>query len=132
MNRLIAGLFLIVLSGSLHAQTMDMRATIPFAFRAGETVMPAGEYTVRHSANNLFLHKEGGPSVVLLTNAAARPNLPATGRLDFSRYGEEYFLSSLWTQGSRDGCAIPKSRAEKEVAIQARLHQSIGIALRRQ
>ena len=132
MQRLIAGLFLAVISASLHAQTMDLRATIPFAFRAGETVMPAGEYTIRHSANNLVLHKEGGgPSVLLLTNGASRPNLPAHAQLDFNRYGERYFLSSVWTQGSQAGFEIPKGRAEKEVARQTAPREFAEIALRR-
>jgi hypothetical protein len=132
MQRLIAGLFLALVCASLHAQTMDLRATIPFAFRAGETMMPAGEYTIRHSASTLVLHKEGGgPSVLLLTNAASRPNPPADSRLDFSRYGERYFLSKLWIQGSQAGREILKSRAEKEFARQT-LRESVGIALRRQ
>jgi hypothetical protein len=110
---------------------MNMRATIPFAFRAGEKAMPAGEYTIRHSGGTLILHNEGGPSVVLLTNAASRPNPTADARLGFNRYGERYFLSSVWTSGSRDGREISKGRAEKELASQAGLRESVGIALER-
>jgi hypothetical protein len=131
MQRLIAGLFLALVCASLYAQTMNLRATIPFAFRAGETVLPAGEYTIRHAERTLTLHKEGGgPSVMLLTNAALRPNPSTDGRLNFSRYGERYFLSSVWTGASREGCEILKSRAEKELAKQT-LRESVGIALRR-
>jgi hypothetical protein len=131
MQRLIAGLFLALVCASLYAQTMNLRATIPFAFRAGEKAMPAGEYTIRHSAGALTLHNLGGPSVILLTNAASRPNAPADARLSFNRYGERYFLSSVWTSDSRDGRQIPTSRAEKELARQT-LHESVGIALQRQ
>lgn len=132
MQRLIAGLFLALVCASLYAQTMNLRATIPFAFRAGEQAMPAGEYTITHSGSGaLTLHKQGGPSVILLTNRASRPNLPAQGRLDFNRYGERYFLSSVWTQDSRDGREIPKSHAEKELARQT-LRESVGIALQHQ
>jgi hypothetical protein len=129
MQRLIAGLFLAVVCACLHAQTMNMRATIPFSFRAGETVLPAGEYTIRHTERTLILHKEGGPSAMLLTNAALRPGPLADARLSFSRYGDRYFLSSVWT--SRDGCEIPKGRTEKEFARQT-LREFVGIALRRQ
>ena len=111
---------------------MDMRATIPFAFRAGETVLPAGDYTIQHRGSSLVVHKEGGgPSVMLLTNAALRLNPPSDSRLNFNRYGERYFLSSLWSQGSTAGCEIMKGRAEKELARQT-LRESVGIALRRQ
>lgn len=132
MQRLIVGLFLALVCTGLYAQTMNLRATIPFTFRAGEKVMPAGEYTIRHSAGAVILHKQGGPSVVLLTNAASRPALPAEGWLDFNRYGERYFLSSVWSPDSPDGREIPKSRAEKELARQIGLPESAGVVLKRQ
>ena len=131
MQRLIAGMFLALVCASLYAQTMNLRATIPFAFRAGEKAMPAGEYTIRHSGGSLILHNEGGSSVILLTNAASRANAPNDARLSFNRYGERYFLSSVWTSDSRDGREILRGRAEKELARQT-LRESVGIALRRQ
>jgi hypothetical protein len=132
MQRLIAGLILAVCA-SLQAQTMNMRAAIPFAFRAGEKVMAAGEYTIRHSEGTLVLHKEGGgPSVVLLTHAVSRLSPSVNSRLNFSRYGERYFLSTVWSQASRVGCEIPKSSAERELARQTVLRESVGIALQRQ
>ena len=132
MQRLIAGLLLALVCASLHAQTMNLRGTIPFAFRAGDTQMPAGEYTIRHSAGVLTLHKEGGgPWVAILTNAASRINPPAESRLSFNRYGERYFLSSVWSQAAGAGLEIQKSRAEKELARQT-LRESVGIALQRQ
>ena len=132
MQRLIAGLLLALVCASLHAQTMKLRGTIPFAFRAGDTQMPAGEYTIRHSAGVLTLHKEGGgPSVVILTNAALRINPPAESHLSFNRYGERYFLSSVWSQAAGAGLEIQKSRAEKELARQT-LRESVRIALQRQ
>ena len=130
MQRLIAGMFLALVCASLYAQTMNLRATIPFAFRAGEKAMPAGEYTIRHSAGSLILHNEGGPSVILLTNAASRGNAPNDARLNFNRYGERYFLSSVWSQGTTAGREVMKGRAEKELARQT-LRESVGIALRR-
>ena len=46
MKRLIlaAGLFAATLTASLHAQTMDMKANIPFDFRIGNAAFPSGEY----------------------------------------------------------------------------------------
>ena len=50
MKRLIlaAGLFAATLTASLHAQTMNMQASIPFDFQIGSTVLPSGEYSIRH------------------------------------------------------------------------------------
>ena len=131
MRRLITGLSLALVCASLYAQTMNLRATIPFAFHAGEKAMPAGEYTIRHSGVTLILRNEGGPSVVLLTNASSRPNPMADARLGFNRYGERYFLSRVWTSGLREGREMPKSPAEKELASRAVLRESVGIALKR-
>jgi hypothetical protein len=130
MHRLIAGLFLAVLAANLYAQTMNLRGTIPFDFRAGETVMPAGEYTITHAGGFLTLPKQGGPSIVLLTNAASRAKPTPDSRMEFHRYGERYFLSSVWTQGSDSGREIPASRAEKELARQV-LRESAGVVLNR-
>jgi hypothetical protein len=55
MKRLIlaAGLFAATLTASLHAQTMDMKANIPFDFRIGNAAFPSGEYSVRNSGGVL-------------------------------------------------------------------------------
>ena len=133
MQRLFVGLFLALVCAGLYAQTITLRGTIPFAFRAGENMMPAGEYTISHSAGVLILHhEEGGPWVALLTLAASRNNPEPDAHLEFHRYGESYFLSSLWTQAHRDGLAIPPSRTEKELARQTGLSESAGVVLHRQ
>ena len=62
MKRLIlaAGLFAATLTASLHAQTMNMQATIPFDFRIGNTVFPFGEYSIRNTDGVLFVKQTGG------------------------------------------------------------------------
>jgi hypothetical protein len=133
MQRFLAGLFLVVLCASLHAQTMNMRATIPFPFHVGDAVMPAGSYIINHSGDVLKVREEAGKHAALLaTNAAARSQAPAGSFLNFNRYGENYFLASVWEKGVRDGCAVRKSRAEKEIAGGTSLRESVGIALQRQ
>ena len=62
MKRLIlaAGLFAATLAASLHAQTMNMQATIPFDFRIGNTVFPFGEYSIRNTDGVLFVRQIAG------------------------------------------------------------------------
>jgi hypothetical protein len=132
MQRFLAGLFLAVVCAGLHAQTMNMRATIPFPFHFGSAVMPAGSYTVSHANSVLTIHEEGGNHAALLvTDAAARTQPPARSFLSFHRYGENYFLASVWEEGLRNGCALRKSRAEKEIAGGTSLRETVGIALER-
>jgi hypothetical protein len=133
MRSLLAALFLAVVCASLHAQTMNQQAAIPFAFRVGERILPAGEYNISHSNGVLFIREASGDhSVIVITNSAHLSDRSPNSRLSFHRYGENYFLANVWTQGSSDGCELPKSRTEKEFARSIGLPQSVGVALARQ
>ena len=121
MKRLIlaAGLFAATLTASLHAQTMNMHASIPFEFRIGSTVLPSGEYSIRHSGGLLFVKQTGGAhkGAILMTVGEDRPaGAKAAATLQFNRYGSTYFLSKVWTAESNEARATPKSPHEKELA----------------
>ena len=121
MKRLIlaAGLFAATLTASLHAQTMNMQATIPFDFQIGNTVFPFGEYSIRHSGGVLFVKQTSGAHKggMFLTVGEDRPaGSTAAGTLLFNRYGSTYFLSKVWSPESKEAKATPKSPREKELA----------------
>jgi hypothetical protein len=60
MKRLIvAALFILVAGSALEAQSMFLRASIPFEFQAGKTVMPAGRYVVEGKGGWVLLREEG-------------------------------------------------------------------------
>jgi hypothetical protein len=136
MCKVIAGLFLTIGCACLQAQGLNLRATIPFAFRAGETLMPAGEYTLRHANGVLVVRENGGhhSAAQLLTvggsqgHAAERPNVG--GSLEFHRYGARYFLSAISAPWPLDGVALPQSRSERALARRNQLPESLGIALK--
>src|SRR5580704_8318343 len=118
MKRLIlaAGLFAATLAASLHAQTINLQATIPFDFRIGNTAFPSGEYSVRNSGGVLSVmqttgdHKAG----VFLTVGEDHPATSTSpGTLQFSRYGDAYYLSKVWTPESSVARALPKTPREK-------------------
>jgi len=99
-----------------------MTFDIPFEFRVGTSVMPAGEYKVTHSL------KSGLTGIVcdlckvdvrILTRAGGRNGAPSESRLVFNRYGERYFLSSVWQAGTDVGRVLPVSKAERELALRA-------------
>jgi len=121
MTRLIlaAGLFAATLTASLHAQTMNMQATIPFEFRIGSTVLPPGEYSIRHSSGVLFVKQTNGAQNggAFLTVGEDRPaGSSASGTLLFNRYGDTYFLSKVWPAGSKEAQKTPQTAREKELA----------------
>ena len=129
----VAGLFVALACSGLSAQTMDVRASVPFPFRAGAGVMPAGDYTIHHSNGVLRIQEADGnhAAALLLTNAVTRSNRLPNARLEFHRYGENYFLAAVWTPDSPDGCALPITRSEKEIAGRLGLPEPVSVALGR-
>src|SRR3984885_6438530 len=47
---------------ALHAQSVRLQATIPFDFRAGDKLMPAGEYAIQEQGSITFLRAADGKS----------------------------------------------------------------------
>jgi hypothetical protein len=135
MKRLIfaAGLFAATLTASLHAQTMNMQATIPFDFQIGSTVLPSGEYSIRHSGGVLFVKQTGGAHKggFFMTVGEDRPvGSSASGTLLFNRYGSTYYLSKVWPAGSKEAQATPKTPREKELASHIGQPGTSTVALR--
>jgi hypothetical protein len=103
-----------------HAQKIN-RINIPFAFQAGDKTLPAGEYNVRRAFENspaaLILQTASAEPVtmVVMTQGVESRDLNGVGKMVFHRYGNEYFLSQIWT-GTARGRQLYKSRREKEVA----------------
>jgi hypothetical protein len=121
MKRLIlaAGLFAATLTASLHAQAMNIQATIPFDFQIGSTVLPSGEYSIRHSGGVLFVKQTSGAHKggIFLTVGEDRPaGSNAASTLLFNRYGSTYYLSKVWSAESNEARATPKTEREKELA----------------
>jgi hypothetical protein len=107
-------------AGAFAQSTAVLRADIPFEFRVGGTLLPAGQYeVVPQTGRNLleiqcFDCKTAGVLVrVQWVEAAARPD---KGELIFHRYGNAYFLSKVWSPGSSQGREMPASPAERELA----------------
>jgi hypothetical protein len=106
---------------------------IPFDFVAGNTQLPAGEYTVKVSAPThsliLISRKDATKSAFINTNPAVS-NVPQTeSKLIFNRYGDRYFLAQVWQEGNAQGRQLVKSSREKEVALTANLETEGQVTL---
>jgi len=103
---------------SMHAQNTGMRATIPFDFHAGSTLLPAGQYLVQEQGAFVILRaaEDGKPAAALITNGAIGADSSRGARLEFHRYGNVYFLNAIWSPFSRDGRQVPPTAGEKELA----------------
>lgn len=114
----VSVIFAALACAGLRAQTVDMRAEIPFNFHAGDKSMPAGEYFIHEEGPVVFLRTldEAKLSRALITVGAAGRNPSHETKLVFNRYGSEYFLSTIWDSYTEDGRQVLSTAREKELA----------------
>src|SRR4051794_11936193 len=93
----------------LPAQTLKLKATIPFEFHMGKVLMPAGVYTVLQSGSTVTVKTAEGPhqSAIYLTRPSAGIKTNDRGLLTFNRYGNDYFLAKIWGPDSIQGQEMP-------------------------
>jgi hypothetical protein len=124
----------VALSGlSLHAQTLDLRASIPFNFHMGNTVMPAGDYQIYHSGGVIRVREANGAAsgALSITLATSRRGKAPQGSLEFNRYDDTYFLTKVWVSNSTSGLALPKTTREKELISRGTSVQTAGVMTRK-
>jgi hypothetical protein len=106
---------------SASAQTtLRVVADIPFDFRSGSEMMPAGKYEIKALSSHVLLVRgeTQNRSQLLIARSAITLKPSDHGKLVFHRYGNKYFLYQVWSSGQSDGFELPKGHAEKE-AIRA-------------
>jgi hypothetical protein len=122
---LIGALSMLLLGGSALAQTIHVRLTVPFDFTAGDKSLPAGEYQLRSAGqpNNPSLlalcRRDGGFEMYMHASDILSTSAPSETKAVFRHYGNQYFLSQLWTAGTRAGWEFPKTQAEISAAKNA-------------
>jgi hypothetical protein len=114
--QLAVGLLMTLAFSQVQAQTMDVRATIPFEFRMGQQVLNAGTYTIHTSDGLLILRENARMATMGLTVATEPPKDSSTAVLVFHRYGDTYFLNKIWVPGYNIARGVIKSSFEKELA----------------
>jgi hypothetical protein len=118
---LVSLLSLLLVAGSAIAQTVHVRANIPFNFAVGSKTLPAGTYDVgtidgRDSKMLLLQARDGNSSMIVGSNAAENFKPADKTKLVFNQYGSRYFLSEIWVNGATRGRQLPKTSREKELA----------------
>jgi len=127
-NKSIAtlGLLTLLATASAFGQSSDrghMRMDIPFEFRVGNVVMPAGQY-------RLYPVSGGSGSVLSIDSVSRQAHADfhtysAADRKDavrdkdtlgFHRYGDMYFLSTVAFAGATQYSAVAASKDERELA----------------
>jgi hypothetical protein len=102
-----------------QAQDYVMQATVPFAFHNGSARLPAGVYRVEIESEHVILLRGQSRSGFIMANPASATSPTSLGKLVFIRYGDQYYLSEIWPQGSESGERCVKTRQEKEAKLAA-------------
>jgi len=132
---LILSIFAATSTASLFAQEpTKLKLNIPFSFHVGQTTMPAGTYTVQNglvAKQILTLRAANGAGVHIgfIPNSTSRP--PAEGKLVFSKYDGDYFLSQVWTPQSTTVATIAKTPREFELTAKGRPADQTTLVARR-
>src|SRR6266404_3727716 len=92
----------------------------PFAFYAGNVKLPAGSYTVTHSADNydvlLLESADHSQSTFVECMTTDTNNLPSDTEVSFNQYGKTDFLTSISLQGDSSEMQILPSTTEQNAA----------------
>ena len=142
--RLFTTLMLLVALGTVAAQAQSanqMKADIPFRFVIGDQTLPAGEYIVRYVNQDsgktalLFKSTDGRNTRIVTMMTAERDAPQEKASLIFNQYGDQHFLSEVWTAGDQYGLALPKSRTERQmkgdIALNRQKRVTVALITRR-
>jgi hypothetical protein len=124
----LGALSLVLLAAApASAEPRSMRFDIPFAFLAGDEVLPPGSYLVQVSGGfNLRVLSDADTKVryVPLSYQAISRKLADSepGVLRFEKLGDRYILRAVFSSSKSDGYPVKKSKTEMEWV---RLHPGI-------
>ena len=126
---------------ALHSQKAQaqiigtLQADVPFQFHVGATELPAGRYSIQVlDDSDLTMMKissaDGSKSALFSVVAAQANSDPNKSELTFNKYGDSYFLSTMFEEGNPDGSELIQSRDEKNIAKNASETQEHVAAVR--
>jgi hypothetical protein len=122
MLMIMAAIVLMAALVSAHAQTTNsVVVDVPFDFTVGSRALKAGEYSARTfttSGDTIVINSKDRSDVAFRLSRSIQASDPQHGKLVFHRYGERYFLSEVWTIGSRIGRQLLKSAEERALENQ--------------
>jgi len=115
----LLGLGLLLLGISAYAQTVNLKADVPFNFIVSGATLPAGEYTIQGlgDGNAMSIRSSDNKEKRLaMSHRCESLKTAERTKLVFHRYGDRYFLAQIWVAGNNSGSELPKSPREVEVA----------------
>jgi len=119
----VAALAVALVSPALHAQWVPERTQVivPFAFEVGSTHFAPGTYILSNAGEHVVLVQNGKHSALTMSSPEMAPKPPATSKVVFHRYGNQYFLREIWRTGDPDYLSCQESKDER--SLRREMHQ---------
>lgn len=96
----------------------DVVVDVPFAFSVAGQKLPAGHYIVAAAGTDLIrIFNRQTRGLFVPTHSGMRSKSDGS-KLVFHRYGDTYFLSSVWMTGNTFGKELFRSPPEREFEAQ--------------
>jgi hypothetical protein len=133
MLSLVGVLALLLVGASANAQTIKVKASVPFDFIVNGQTLPAGQYTVDSFGvmdGKTLMLRNGDAKQNLIVQAISTESLKPSEKtkLVFHRYADRYFLAEVWVEGNDLGHQIAKSSREKELAMDYAVEHVVVLA----
>ena len=123
-TQIVRNVSVALFAATLFAQgSQTLTVQVPFAFHVGNSILPAGGYTVYTEGPSQIVRltsDDSKSSAMIQSHGVEKLNTPSQGMLIFHKYGDEYFLSQVWKAGVNTGRELLKTKREFEVAAIAR------------
>jgi hypothetical protein len=130
MNNTVTRMIMIVavaaVAGVSTASAQNLKASIPFKFRANTVYLPAGAYTISsvgeangkvYSVRNIDTHQ----GVLVTVRHPVTVGGAQDPRLTFLCRGEDCTLSQLWTPDAGLQLTMPRNKADAERSASLRI-----------
>jgi hypothetical protein len=121
-------------ASQLAAESVRLKAEIPFEFHMGTSILPAGSYTVTAEPGKGFAEVQnntGKERAYVMVYPTQRGQTGGDSTLTFHRYGDKYFIAEIQPGWSAGGYQVLRSHAEKEAVFSAGMPQRYVIVAHR-
>ena len=98
----------------------SMRVNIPFEFNVRGRTLPAGHYEIKRIGDEpegleISDIRQSHAHAMFETEPVDSSRPARHGEVVFHRYGDQYFLSEIWSAGIQTGRELPVSKQERVV-----------------
>jgi hypothetical protein len=111
-----------LLASAQLTSNQKLAADIPFQFRVGNTLIPAGKCIVQRAGVDprtlVIVNSSAGASLFSSSTMGKVKQASRTNAMVFHKYGKRYFLAGVKVEGSNIVYKLPEGRAEAELRAQ--------------